>query len=62
MGDWIPREEWVKTQPQALVASCVMLLDDQDRMLLLRYGPGQEGASGTWWLPGGMVDEGENPW
>ncbi|MFE2323449.1 NUDIX hydrolase [Streptomyces sp. NPDC059385] len=62
MGDWIPREEWVKTQPQALVASCVMLLDDQDRMLLLRYGPGQAGASGTWWLPGGMVDDGENPW
>ncbi|GHB84527.1 hypothetical protein GCM10010347_64320 [Streptomyces cirratus] len=62
MGDWIPREKWVKTQPQALVASCVMLLDDHDRMLLLRYGPGQEDASGTWWLPGGMVDEGENPW
>lgn len=62
MADWIPREEWVKTQPQALVASCVMLLDDQERMLLLRYGPGQEEASGTWWLPGGMVDEGENPW
>lgn len=59
---WIPRAEWVKTQPHALVASCVMLLDDQDRMLLLRYGPGQEGASGTWWLPGGMVDRGENPW
>ncbi|MFJ7206132.1 NUDIX hydrolase [Streptomyces sp. NPDC098789] len=62
MGDWIPREEWVKTQPQALVASCIMLLDDQDRMLLLRYGPGQAEASGAWWLPGGMVDEGENPW
>ncbi|WTS75126.1 NUDIX hydrolase [Streptomyces sp. NBC_00105] len=31
-------------------------------MLLLRYGPGQEGASGTWWLPGGMLDEGESPW
>ncbi|WP_329390352.1 NUDIX hydrolase [Streptomyces sp. NBC_01351] len=39
-----------------------MLLDDQDRMLLLRYGPGQEDASETWWLPGGMVDEGESPW
>ncbi|WP_329391451.1 NUDIX hydrolase (plasmid) [Streptomyces sp. NBC_01351] len=62
MGDWIPREEWVKTQPQALVASCVMLLDDHNRMLLLRYGSGQEGASGTWWLPGGMVNEGESPW
>ncbi|MFI8504797.1 NUDIX hydrolase [Streptomyces sp. NPDC085524] len=62
MGDWIPRAEWVKTQPQALVASCVMLLDEQDRMLLLRYGPGQEEASGTWWLPGGMLDAGENPW
>ncbi|MEV7616202.1 NUDIX hydrolase [Streptomyces sp. NPDC089799] len=62
MADWIPREEWVKTQPQALVASCVMLLDDQGRMLLLRYGPGQEEASGTWWLPGGMIDAGENPW
>ncbi|WP_331728094.1 NUDIX hydrolase [Streptomyces sp. NBC_00158] len=62
MGGWIPREEWVKTQSQALVASCVVMLDDQDRMLLLRYGPGQGEASGKWWLPGGMVDDGENPW
>ncbi|MFD7558861.1 hypothetical protein ACFV9E_30545 [Streptomyces sp. NPDC059835] len=48
MGAWISREEWVKTQSQALVASCVMLLDDQHRMPLLRYGPGRKGASGTW--------------
>ncbi|MET8944399.1 NUDIX hydrolase [Streptomyces sp. NPDC004542] len=61
MAEWMPREEWVRTQPQALLASCVVLLDDRDRMLLLRYGPGQP-AAGTWWLPGGMVDHGEDPW
>ncbi|MGW2638446.1 NUDIX hydrolase [Streptomyces sp. NPDC001348] len=60
-GTWIPRAEWVKTQPQALLASCVVLLDGRGRVLLLRYGPGQP-AAGTWWLPGGMVDHGEDPW
>ncbi|MEU2730184.1 NUDIX hydrolase [Streptomyces griseoviridis] len=58
---WLPREEWIKTQPQALLASCVLLRDPRGRMLLLRYGPGQP-ASGTWWLPGGMLDPGEDPW
>ncbi|MEU6477701.1 NUDIX hydrolase [Streptomyces sp. NPDC047017] len=57
----MPREQWVKTQPQALVAACVVVLDDDGRVLLLRYGPGQPGA-GSWWLPGGMVDHGEDPW
>lgn len=61
MAEWIPREEWVRTQPQALLASCVVMLDDRDRMLLLRYGPGQP-VAGTWWLPGGMLDHGEDPW
>ncbi|MEU6551651.1 NUDIX hydrolase [Streptomyces sp. NPDC046915] len=61
MAAWIPREEWVKTQPQALLASCIVMMDARDRMLLLRYGPGQPTA-GTWWLPGGMVDHGEDPW
>ncbi|MEU0837565.1 NUDIX hydrolase [Streptomyces sp. NPDC005969] len=57
---WMPREEWVKTQPQALIASCVVLLDRRRRMLMLRYAPGQPSA-GSWWLPGGMLDHGEDP-
>ncbi|MFJ8888855.1 NUDIX hydrolase [Streptomyces sp. NPDC102402] len=60
MSTWMPREEWVKTLPQAIVASCVVLLDGDGRVLLLRYGPGGP-ASGTWWLPGGMLDAGEDP-
>lgn len=60
MSTWIPREEWVKTLPQAIVASCVVLLDGEGRVLLLRYGPGGP-ACGTWWLPGGMLDPGEDP-
>ncbi|MCF3131415.1 NUDIX hydrolase [Streptomyces olivochromogenes] len=61
MADWVPREEWIKSQPQALLASCVLVLDDRDRMLLLRYGTGQP-LAGSWWLPGGMLDHGEDPW
>ncbi|MEV5159224.1 NUDIX hydrolase [Streptomyces sp. NPDC053728] len=60
MSTWIPREEWVKTLPQAIVASCVVLLDGEGRVLLLRYGSGGP-AAGTWWLPGGMLDAGEDP-
>ncbi|MFC7841663.1 NUDIX hydrolase [Streptomyces sp. NPDC057382] len=56
----LPREEWVRTLPQGIVASCVLLLDAQDRMLLLRYAAGQPGA-GMWGLPGGMLDHGEDP-
>ncbi|MFE1750543.1 NUDIX hydrolase [Streptomyces anandii] len=59
--EWLPREEWVRTQPQALLAACVVVLDGAGRVLLLRYGPGQPGA-GQWWLPGGMLDHGEDPW
>lgn len=40
MTDWVPRAEWVRTQPRALLASCVLMLDPQARILLLRYGPG----------------------
>lgn len=58
---WLPREEWIRTQPQALIASCVLLRDPRGRMLLLRYAAGQP-AAGTWWLPGGMLDPGEDPW
>ncbi|MDN0197174.1 NUDIX hydrolase [Streptomyces sp. S.PNR 29] len=58
---WLPREEWVKTQPQALIAACVLMRDAEGRLLMLRYGPGQPSA-GTWWVPGGMVDHGEDPW
>ncbi|WP_244184622.1 NUDIX hydrolase [Streptomyces cellostaticus] len=61
MTDWVPREEWVRTQPQALLASCVLMLDQRSRILLLRYGPAGPNA-GTWWLPGGMLDHGEDPW
>ncbi|GAA1014556.1 NUDIX hydrolase [Streptomyces thermovulgaris] len=61
MVEWMPREEWVRTQPQALLAACVVMLDGEGRLLLLRYGPGQPGA-GQWWLPGGMLDHGEDPW
>lgn len=57
---WVPRKEWIKTQPQALIASCVMLLDSQGRILLVRYAPGQP-IAGDWWLPGGMLDHGEDP-
>ncbi|MFD5871626.1 NUDIX hydrolase [Streptomyces sp. NPDC060322] len=60
MTTWMPREEWVKTLPQAIAASCVVLLDGEGRVLLLRYGPGGP-VSGTWWLPGGMLDPGEDP-
>jgi len=56
----LPRAEWVKTLPQTIVASCVLLLDSEDRILLLRYAESQPGA-GTWWLPGGMLDHGEDP-
>jgi ADP-ribose pyrophosphatase YjhB (NUDIX family) len=56
----LPRAEWIKTLPQTVVASCVLLLDPRDRLLMLRYAPGQPGA-GTWWLPGGMLDHGEDP-
>jgi 8-oxo-dGTP pyrophosphatase MutT (NUDIX family) len=56
----LPREEWVKTLPQAIVGACVLLLDDEDRVLLLRYAEGQPSA-GTWGLPGGMLDHGEDP-
>ncbi|MFF2138997.1 NUDIX hydrolase [Streptomyces sp. NPDC058193] len=60
MTTWMPREEWVKTLPQAIAASCVVLQDDEGRVLLLRYGPGGP-CAGTWWLPGGMLDPGEDP-
>ncbi|MEV7390413.1 MULTISPECIES: NUDIX hydrolase [unclassified Streptomyces] len=61
MAEWLPRTEWIRTQPQALIASCVFMLDERDRVLMLRYGAGQP-AAGTWWLPGGMLDHGEDPW
>ncbi|MYS95401.1 MULTISPECIES: NUDIX hydrolase [Streptomyces] len=56
----LPRDEWVKTLPQTIVASCVLLLDAEDRILLLRYAEGEPGA-GLWGLPGGMLDHGEDP-
>ncbi|MGI5375242.1 NUDIX hydrolase [Streptomyces sp. CA-251387] len=56
----LPREEWIKTLPQAVVASCVLLLDPDGRILLLRYAEGRPSA-GTWWLPGGMLEHGEDP-
>ncbi|MEU1848561.1 NUDIX hydrolase [Streptomyces sp. NPDC019990] len=56
----LPRAEWVKTLPQTIVASCVLLLDAEDRILLLRYAGSQPGA-GLWGLPGGMLDHGEDP-
>lgn len=61
MTDWVPREEWIRSQPRALLASCVLMLDEQGRVLLLRYGAGRPDA-GRWWLPGGMLDHGEDPW
>jgi 8-oxo-dGTP pyrophosphatase MutT (NUDIX family) len=60
VAEWVPREEWIRTQPQALIASCVFMRDARDRVLLLRYGPGQP-VAGEWWLPGGMLDHGEDP-
>ncbi|MEU3937503.1 NUDIX hydrolase [Streptomyces sp. NPDC029044] len=56
----LPRAEWVKTLPQTVVASCVLLLDAEDRLLLLRYAGGLP-AAGRWGLPGGMLDHGEDP-
>ncbi|WP_030239556.1 MULTISPECIES: NUDIX hydrolase [unclassified Streptomyces] len=56
----LPRAEWVKTLPQTIVASCVLLLDAEDRILLLRYAEGLP-AAGLWGLPGGMLDHGEDP-
>ncbi|MEU9480593.1 NUDIX hydrolase [Streptomyces sp. NPDC048191] len=61
MTDWVPRAEWIRTQPQALLASCVLMRDREARLLLLRHGPGNPYA-GSWWLPGGMLDHGEDPW
>ncbi|MFK0046323.1 NUDIX hydrolase [Streptomyces sp. NPDC090741] len=61
MSMWIPREEWIKTLPRTVVASCVLMLDPDGRVLLLRYGPGQP-VAGQWWVPGGMLDHGEDPW
>ncbi|MFJ4470763.1 NUDIX hydrolase [Streptomyces sp. NPDC089424] len=60
MTDVLPREEWIRTQPQALIAACVLLFDHTGRILLLRYAPTQP-AAGVWWLPGGMLDHGEDP-
>ncbi|MEU1300335.1 NUDIX hydrolase [Streptomyces shenzhenensis] len=60
MTDWVPREEWIESQPRTLLASCVVVLDGRGRLLLVRYGPGQPTA-GNWWLPGGMLDHGEDP-
>lgn len=56
----LPREEWIRTLPQAVAASCVLLLDPAGRILLLRYAQGQP-CAGAWWLPGGMLDHGEDP-
>ncbi|MER6527026.1 NUDIX hydrolase [Streptomyces sp. NPDC001508] len=61
MANWVPREQWIESQPRTLLASCVVVLDGRGRLLLLRYGPGQP-AAGAWWLPGGMLDHGEDPW
>ncbi|MFF8727140.1 NUDIX hydrolase [Streptomyces sp. NPDC015171] len=60
VADWIPREEWIRTLPQVVVAACVTALDPDGRILLLRYGPGRPGG-GVWWLPGGMLDHDEHP-
>ncbi|MFD0343201.1 NUDIX hydrolase [Streptomyces sp. NPDC127117] len=57
---WMPRQEWVRTQPRTLIASCGLFLDQRRRMLMLRYSPTEPGG-GTWWLPGGMLDHGEDP-
>ncbi|KUN19461.1 hypothetical protein AQJ11_32340 [Streptomyces corchorusii] len=41
MTDRVPREEWIKSQPRALLASCVLMPDGQGRVLLLRCRPGR---------------------
>ncbi|MGW0994714.1 NUDIX hydrolase [Streptomyces sp. NPDC002523] len=60
MADVLPRAQWVRTLPSVIVGVCVMILDPDDRILLVRYGPSQPG-SGRWWMPGGMLDHYEAP-
>jgi 8-oxo-dGTP pyrophosphatase MutT (NUDIX family) len=39
----------------------VVLLDDADRVLLLRRTPGDYWAAGLWGFPGGKLEPGETP-
>ncbi|MEY9943710.1 NUDIX domain-containing protein [Kitasatospora sp. GAS1066B] len=46
----------VGTRPLWLSAACVVVLDDQDRVLL-----GRRTDTRAWALPGGIIDPGEQP-
>ncbi len=51
----------VSPRGQPVVASASILLDRQDRVLLLRRGPTAPWMPGRWNLPGGNIDPGETP-
>jgi len=51
----------VSPRGQPVVASASILVDRQDRVLLLRRGPTAPWMPGRWNLPGGNIDPGETP-
>ena len=42
-----------------MVGAIVVILDNQDRVLLLRRAPGDYWAAGQWGFPGGKLEPGE---
>jgi len=46
-----------KYMPAKRLAACVLLFDDQDRLLILKTTYRRE-----WLLPGGLVERNESPW
>jgi 8-oxo-dGTP diphosphatase len=42
-----------------VVGAIVVILDNQDRVLLLRRAPGDYWAAGQWGFPGGKLEPGE---
>ena len=43
-----------------MVGAIVIILDSQDRVLLLRRTPGNYWAAGQWGFPGGKLEPGES--
>ena len=39
----------------------MVILDDEDRVLIMRRTPGDYWAAGQWGVPGGKLEEGETP-
>ncbi|RKE05150.1 NUDIX hydrolase [Streptomyces sp. TLI_171] len=49
------------TLPRHVASACVLLLDDQDRVLMLHQARGYPGHPAWWQLPGGLSDLAEEP-